>query len=83
MLTETQKNNIAKMSFDDLIELSNICDEMLGTSLPSDFIKILAYDKKRETLFNNLKSGNIKSKQIGNKRFPYLNVYIAELQKNV
>ena len=77
MLTEKQKNNIYNLSFEDLIELDEIIKDSLGTMLKNDFLKIYPYS--REQLLKDCKSGKVKAKNIGNKFFPYANVYLNHI----
>ena len=74
MLTEKQKNNIYNLPDEDLIEIDEIIQEKLGAMLMKDFLPI--YGKSRPWLQQECKSGKIKSKKIGNKFFPYVNVFL-------
>jgi hypothetical protein len=83
MLTEKQKNNIYNLSDEDLMEIIEIIFDKLVPIQPSTFLEF--YNKSRQYLPKELDSGKIKSMKIpmSNKRFPYLNIYLKDIEKQL
>jgi hypothetical protein len=84
MLTEKQKNNIYNLPDEDLMEIIEIIFDKLAPIQPSTFVKKV-YKKSRQYLPKELDSGKIKSMKIpmSNKRFPYLNIYLNDIEKQL
>lgn len=72
MLTKQQKINISKLPQLDLLEILDICSEQLGLISPDEYLK--ATNVKRSTFYAKINSGEIKSYQISNNKFPLMNL---------
>lgn len=72
-ITETQKNNIHKLSIDDCIEVLYECIERLGGVSQDDYKKITGYKYSRQNLVLDMKKGKVKNIKIGRIRFPIIN----------
>ena len=72
-LTEKQKSNIQKLSVEDCIEILDECKERLGLVSQSEYKKIMCWNKSREQLVNDIKSGKIKSWKIDRIRYLIIN----------
>ena len=67
MLTENQKNNIARMCNDDLLEILEICSEQLGLITVDEYIKATGIPKR--TVYHKIKSKQIIVFDISGKNF--------------
>ena len=73
MITDNQKQNIRQMSKDELLELLDICTEVLGLISPKEFMK--ATNIKRSTLYFLIKEQKIKTFKISEHKFPLINYF--------
>jgi hypothetical protein len=72
-ITETQKNNIHKLSIDDCIEVLYECIERLGVVSQDDYKNITGYKYSRQNLVLDMKSGKVRFIKLGRIRFPIIN----------
>ena len=72
-LTENQKANIQKLSVEDCIEILYECRERLGLVSQAEYKEIMCWNKSRQSLVNDLKSGKIKSVEFGKIKYPIIN----------
>jgi len=72
-LTEKQKSNIQKLSVEDCLEILDECKERLGLVSQFEYKKIMCWNKSREQLVNDIKSGKIKSWKIDRIRYLIIN----------
>lgn len=72
-LTENQKTNIQKLSVEDCIEILDECKERLGLVSQIEYMQIMCWNKSRESLVNDIKSGKIKHWKLGRVRYLIIN----------
>jgi len=72
-LTEKQKANIQKLSIEDCIESLELHKKRLGLVSQAEYKKIMQWNKSREQLVNDIKSGKIKSWKIDRIRYLIIN----------
>ena len=58
---------------DDVIQILDICKEKLGLVSQEEFKKITGWNKSRQTLHDQMKSGKIKTWKLGNINFIIIN----------
>lgn len=71
MITQTQLNNIHKLSSDDCLLILHECAERLGLVDVDEFCKITC--KGKRATYYNIKQGKIKSFEISGKLFICIN----------
>jgi len=71
MVTEKQKNNLHRLSSDDLIDIMHECAEALGVVSVTEYCELMLMD--RYCLNRQIRSGKIKHVNIGGKKFPLIN----------
>ena len=74
MITNEQRNNIHKLSTEDLIEILHECAEALGVVSVEDYMNINC--RKRRTVFQNIKDNKIKVVNIAGRKFPVVNDHL-------
>ena len=72
-LTDKQKQDIYNLDSETIIEILDECKERLGLVSQTEYCEIMHWDKSRQTLVNDIKSGKIKSWILGKVRYLIIN----------
>ena len=64
---------IDNMEADDVVQILDICKERLGLLSQQEFKDVTGWDKSRQALHDQMKSGKIKTYKIGNTNYIIIN----------